>query len=103
MRWPGSGLAPVSGRRYGRTKMASMTRTVGTQARSEIILDPQEAWRRGRSLDQMLAAARIPYPQGVRRARHGDFNQIDDQRQVEQARRLNVSPVLPTTPGGPAR
>ncbi len=66
-----------------------MTRIVGTQNRSEFILDPVEAWHRGRALDQMLAAARIPMPRGVQHALHHVFNQIDDARQLEQARLLN--------------
>ena len=66
-----------------------MTRIVGTQDRSEFILDPVQAWHRGRVLDQMLAAARIPVPRGVQRATHRVFNQIDDARQLEQARLLN--------------
>jgi hypothetical protein len=66
-----------------------MTRIVGTQNRNEFILDPVEAWHRGRALDQMLAAARIPVERGVTRAPHRVFNAIDDARQFEQARRLN--------------
>lgn len=66
-----------------------MTRTVGSRDRSEFILDPAEALRRGRDLDSMLAAARLPRLRGVLRARHRDLNAIDDQRQVEAARRLN--------------
>ena len=70
-----------------------MTRVVGTQNRDEFILDPQQAWHRGRVLDQMLAAARLPVERGVKRAPHHVFNQIDDLRQLEQARLLN-SPQL---------
>lgn len=66
-----------------------MTRIIGTQNRSEFILDPVEAWHRGRALDQMLAAARIPMLRGVQHALHHVFNQIDDARQLEQARLLN--------------
>ncbi len=66
-----------------------MTRIVGTQDRSEFILDPVEAWHRGRILDQMLARARPPMPHGVQRAPHSVFNQMDDLRQLEQARLLN--------------
>ncbi len=66
-----------------------MTRTVGTNHRTEFILDPAEAWHRGRRLDQMLAAARVPVARGVQRARHQVFNQIDDQRQLAQARLVN--------------
>jgi hypothetical protein len=70
-----------------------MTRIVGAKNRSEFILDPVEAWHRGRTLDQMLAAARIPVPRGVQRAPHRVFNAIDDLRQLEQARLLNSAPV----------
>ena len=37
----------------------------------------------------MLAAARVPVARGVQRARHQVFNQIDDQRQLAQARLVN--------------
>jgi hypothetical protein len=66
-----------------------MTRVVGTQERNEFILDPVEAWHRGRVLDKMLVAARLPMPRGVLRATHRVFNEIDDLRQLEQARLLN--------------
>ena len=78
-----------------RSKIIGMTRIVGTQNRSEFILDPVQAWHRGRALDQMLAGARIPVERGVRRATHRVFNQIDDARQLEQARLLNGPPVNP--------
>jgi hypothetical protein len=66
-----------------------MTRTVGTQNRSEFILDPVEAWHRGRALDNMLATTALPVKRGVLRAKHHIFNEIDDLRQLEQARVLN--------------
>ena len=66
-----------------------MTRVVGGSNRSEFILDPLEALCRGRLLDAMLASADIPRPRGVTRATHRAMNQMDDQRQVEVARRLN--------------
>jgi hypothetical protein len=66
-----------------------MTHLVGTQDRSEFILDPAEALRRGRVLDRMLAGAGIGRPHGVTRATHRIFNEMDDRRQVEAARRLN--------------
>ena len=68
---------------------AFMTRTVGTQLRSELILDPVQAWHRGRALDAMLAATRLPVKRGVQRGPHRFFNEIDDLRQLEQARVLN--------------
>jgi|GEM_PF-2124789 len=70
-----------------------MTRTVGTQNRSELIRDPTEARHRGRALDQMLAVTRLPINQGVIRAPHHVFNKIDDLRQLEQARLLNGSRI----------
>ena len=72
-----------------------MTRIVGSKNRTEFILDPVEAWHRGRALDQMLAAGWVPVERGVRRAPHHVFNAIDDARQLEQARRLNSPLVKP--------
>jgi hypothetical protein len=66
-----------------------MTRIVGRRDRSEWITDPSEAWRRGRRLDAMLSAARIAPPRGVLRADHRTMNRLDDERQLEAARRLN--------------
>lgn len=66
-----------------------MTRTVGRQARSEFILDPAEALRRGRVLDGMLSSASIPRLRGVIRAKHRALNAMDDERQLQAARRLN--------------
>lgn len=73
-----------------------MTRLVGTQNRSEFILDPVEAWHRGRALDRMLASAKPPVPRGVMRAPHHVFNQIDDAKQLAQARLLNKAPARST-------
>jgi hypothetical protein len=70
-----------------------MTRIVGTQNRDEFIRDPVEAWHRGRVLDQMLAGVRPPIKRGVMRASHQVFNQMDDLKQLEQARVLN-GPLL---------
>ena len=69
-----------------------MTRIVGTQLRTEFILDPIEAWHRGRALDKMLAATAFPVKHGVMRAPHRVFNEMDDLRQLEQARVLNGPP-----------
>jgi hypothetical protein len=66
-----------------------MTRTVGPRDRSELILDPAEALRRGRVLDVMLACARLPGPRGVTRATHPAMNQLDDALALQAARRLN--------------
>ena len=74
--------------RYG-IKMVRMTRIVGNQNRSEFILDPVQALRRGILLDQMWPALLPPRLRGVMRAPHRVFNEIDDQRQLEQARLLN--------------
>ena len=72
-----------------------MTRIVGTQDRSEFILDPVVAWHRGRALDRMLAGVRPQRPRGVFRAAHHVFNLIDDSRDLEQARRLNGPTLVP--------
>lgn len=69
--------------------MPGMTRTVGQQDRSELIRDPAEALRRGRMLDAMLGALRVPRPRGVTRATHRAMNLADDARQLDMARRLN--------------
>lgn len=66
-----------------------MTRIVGTQNRSEFILDPLQALQRGRVLDAMLSSACVRPKRGVTRATHRVLNQLDDRRQVEAARRLN--------------
>jgi len=66
-----------------------MTRTVGQQQRTEFILDPVEAWHRGRQLDRMLRAAQAPVVRGVLRAPHSTFNRLDDEQRLEIARRLN--------------
>ena len=69
--------------------MAAMTRIVGNQNRGEFILDPAEALRRGAELDRMWPSLLPPRPRGVMRAPHRVFNEIDDLRQLEQARLLN--------------
>jgi hypothetical protein len=65
-------------------------RTVGAQNRSDIELDPVEAYRRGRTLDRMLRSAVPPRPRGVTRGTHEYFNRVDTERQVQIARRLNA-------------
>jgi hypothetical protein len=67
-----------------------MTRIVGNRNRSEFILDPVEALRQGAMVDAMLASARLPRPRGITRASHSAMNALDDQRQLEVARRLNT-------------
>ena len=66
-----------------------MTRIIGAQDRCEFILDPVEAWHRGRLLDRMLAHAHPPGPRGVLRATHAVLNRLDELRRLEVARRLN--------------
>jgi hypothetical protein len=65
------------------------TRIVGRQDRGEFILDPCEAWHRGRALDAMLLHARPKTPHGVLRATHAQLNRLDDARALSIARRLN--------------
>lgn len=72
-----------------------MTRIVGNQNRSEFILDPREALRRGEMLDRMGPALLPPRPRGVTRATHRVFNAMDDARQLEQARLLNSTSPRP--------
>jgi hypothetical protein len=69
-----------------------MTRIVGPRPRDEFILDPTEAWHRGRRLDAMLAGALPRRPRGILRATHEALNRLDDARQLEMARRLNLAP-----------
>jgi hypothetical protein len=69
-----------------------MTRIVGNLNRTEFILDPAQALRRGRVLDNMLAGAQPRRRPGVTRATHRAMNVADDQRQLEAARRLNPKP-----------
>lgn len=66
-----------------------MTRIAGKCDRSEVILDPAEAWRRGRVLDRMLANASAPHPRGVFRGTHAELEKLDVQRSLETARLLN--------------
>lgn len=66
-----------------------MTRIVGKQDRSEIILDPAEAWRRGRVLDRMLPSPLPRTRPKVLRAKHAELNRLDDARALQLARRLN--------------
>jgi hypothetical protein len=72
----------------------AMTRIVGSQPRDEFILDPDEALRRGRRLDAMLANMLPPRPSGVVRAPHEVLNRLDDQRLIEIARRVQAAPRM---------
>jgi hypothetical protein len=67
-----------------------MTRVVGKKDRSEFVLDPVEAWHRGRELDRLLAQALPPHPRGVFRGTHAEFARRDALRSVQIARRLNL-------------
>lgn len=64
-------------------------RIVGKKNRSEIELDPAEAYRRGRVLDAYLLGAALPVPRGVARGTHAYFNRLDAERQTRVARVLN--------------
>lgn len=64
---------------------------VGSADRHEIELNPQEAWRRARLIDAMFFALRIPYPSGIARATHAEFQRRDTARMIELARRINPS------------
>ena len=67
-----------------------MTRIVGKQNRTEFVLDPAEALRRGAKLDELVPTVLPPRPRGVQRATHAAFNRQDDLRTLEQARVLNA-------------
>jgi hypothetical protein len=57
--------------------------------RAEFVLNPAEAWRRGRLLDRLLKNAIPPHPRGAFRASYAELNRLDDLRRVEIARYLN--------------
>lgn len=65
-------------------------RIVGLKNRSEIELDPLQAYRRGRILDAMLRHANPPIDRGVTRGSHEHFNRLDEERQKRAARALNA-------------
>ena len=65
-------------------------RIVGLQNRSEIELDPHQAYRRGRALDAVLRHAAPPIPRGVTRGSHEYFNRLDAERQKQAARALTI-------------
>ena len=65
---------------------------VGTKNRSEIEPDPQKAWQRCKRLDVMLRPAQQPRPRGVWRLTHSQMNQLDLERQLAQAARVNLLP-----------
>ena len=65
-------------------------RVVGpNRDRTEIELDPVQAYRRGRVLDAMLRAT-LPAPKrGVFRGSFADFAREDEARMREAARKIN--------------
>ena len=65
-------------------------RIVGQNNRSEIELDPLQAYRRGRILDAMLHHTRPPIQHGVTRGSLEYFNRLDAERQTQIARALNA-------------
>ena len=64
-------------------------KTIGKFPRDEIVIDPAEALRRGRVLDQMLKSALPPIPHGVTRGTHAMFQAMDEQRMIAAAKKLN--------------
>lgn len=62
---------------------------VGTQNRTEIERDPLRAWERGKALDAMLRNTLPPHPRGVWRLTHAEMNQMDLERQLALAARIN--------------
>ena len=64
---------------------------VGNANRHEIELNPQEAWRRARLMDAMFQSVYPPYPRGVTRATHAEFQRRDEARMLEIARRINAT------------
>jgi hypothetical protein len=68
-----------------------MTKIVGTQDRSEFILNPAEAFRRGEKLDAMLKPTLPPTLRGIFRGTHAQLNRMDAQRTLQIAKRLNIA------------
>ena len=62
---------------------------VGNANHHEIELSPQEARRRARLMDAMFQSVYPPYPRGVTRAIHTEFQRRDEARMLEIARRIN--------------
>lgn len=57
--------------------------------RTEIELDPVQAYRRGRALDAMLRTALPAVRRGVFRGSFADFAREDEARMREAARKIN--------------
>lgn len=64
-------------------------RIVGHQNRTEVELDPVEAYRRGRKLDAMLRTAVPKSSRGVQRGTPQMFERLDEARMLDAARKLN--------------
>ena len=71
-----------------RSRLGTM-KTVGTRVRAEFEIDPVKAWQRGLALDAMLRVAMPLRPRGVCRLTHVQMNQVDLERQLEQAGKVN--------------
>lgn len=57
--------------------------------RTEIELDPAEAYRRGRVLDAMLPSALPVLRRGIYRGTFEAFARMDEARMLQAARKLN--------------
>ena len=57
--------------------------------RTEIELDPVQAYHRGRVIDAMLRAALPPVRRGVTRGSFADFEREDETRMRQAARKIN--------------
>lgn len=66
-------------------------RIVGEKDRSEIELEPVQAYRRGRAMDTLLRGAAPPVVRGVKRGAHEYFNLLDAERETQIARALNAA------------
>jgi Zn-finger nucleic acid-binding protein len=64
---------------------------VGTKDRTEFELNPQKAWLRGMELDKLLRSSSLPHPRGVWRMTHQKMNEMDFERQLLQASKLNAA------------
>jgi len=58
--------------------------------RSEIELDPEQSYRRGRVLDRMLRSAIPALERGVYRGTADTFARMDEARMIEAARKINA-------------
>lgn len=67
-------------------------RVVGTQDRSDIEIDPVEAYRRSRLVDEQLKTGAMPRPIGVTRATANARALMDDAHMLQAARRVDPLP-----------